>query len=121
MVFIISTMQSSNKYETKCRIIIGEIIMPISTGANTNINIRVDSEIKNKAQDVFSALGLDMTSAINIFLRQAIRINGIPFELVAEKPTARRSSPKLGCMKGKIHESEDHDWFEPFEDFKEYM
>ena len=60
--------------------------MPVSTDANSNINIRVDSEIKNKAQDVFSALGLDMTSAINIFLRQAIRKNGIPFELVADLP-----------------------------------
>ena len=95
--------------------------MPISTSANTNINIRVDSEVKNKAQDVFSALGLDMTSAINIFLRQAIRRNGIPFELVAESPTVRRSPPKLGCMKGKIRESKDHDWFEPLGDFKEYI
>jgi len=41
--------------------------MPANTGANANINIRVDSDVKNKAQDVFSALGLDMTSAINIF------------------------------------------------------
>ena len=95
--------------------------MPMSTGANANINIRVDSNVKNKAQDVFLALGLDMTSAINIFLRQAIRKNGIPFELIAEKPAARTASPKLGCMKGKIHEAKDHDWFEPLEDFKEYM
>ena len=95
--------------------------MPIGTSANTNINVRVDSEVKNKAQDVFSALGLDMTSAINIFLRQAIRKNGIPFELVAESPKVRRSPPQLGCMKGKIRESKDHDWFEPLEDFKEYM
>ena len=42
--------------------------MPVSTGANANINIRVDNEIKNKAQDLFAALGLDMTSAINICL-----------------------------------------------------
>ena len=96
--------------------------MPVSTGANANINIRVDSDVKNKAQDVFSALGLDMTSAINIFLRQAIRKNGIPFELMAEKkPTARHTPPQLGCMKGKIREAEDHDWFAPLEDFKEYM
>ena len=95
--------------------------MPVSTGANANINIRVDSDVKNKAQDLFSALGLDMTSAINIFLRQAIRKNGIPFELVAEKPAARRTPPQPGCMKGKIREAEDHDWFEPLEDFKEYM
>ena len=95
--------------------------MPMSTGANANINIRVDSNVKNKAQDVFLALGLDMTSAINIFLRQAIRKNGIPFELVAEKPTARRTLPQPGCLKGKIREADDHDWFEPLEDFEEYM
>jgi len=28
---------------------------------------------------------------------------------------------KFGCMKGKIEESSDHDWFEPLEDFREYM
>ena len=86
--------------------------------ANTNINIRVDVDVKNKAQDIFSALGLDMTSAINVFLRQAIRKNGIPFELVAEQP---RKTPKLGYMKDKMGEADDHDWFEPLEDFKEYM
>ena len=81
---------------------------------STNINIRVDSNVKNKAQHVFSALGLDITTAINIFLRQAIRKNGIPFELVTDSPAARRNPPQIGCMKGKIREAEDHDWFEPF-------
>jgi addiction module RelB/DinJ family antitoxin len=93
--------------------------MPVSKGANTNINIRVDSEVKSKAQEVFSALGLDMTSAVNIFLIQAIRKNGIPFELTAEKN--QRKTPKFGCMKGKMREADDHDWFEPLEDFEEYM
>jgi len=51
---------------------------------SSNINIRVDSEVKAKSQELFAALGLDMTSAINVFLRQAIRKNGMPFELVAE-------------------------------------
>ena len=92
--------------------------MPTSTGASANINIRVDRDIKNKAQSVFSALGLDMTSAVNIFLRQAIRKNGIPFDLVAEQP---KKTPKFGCLKDHIWEADDHDWFEPIEDFKEYM
>ena len=96
--------------------------MPVSTGADANINIRVDREVKNKAQEVFTALGLDMTSAVNIFLRQAIRKNGIPFELINDdKPQARRNPPQIGFLKGKIQESDDHDWFEPLEDFKEYM
>jgi DNA-damage-inducible protein J len=98
----------------------GDIIMPVSTGANTNINIRVDNVVKNQAQDIFSSLGMDMTTAINIFLRQAIRKNGIPFELVTEKSSPPKNR-KPGSMKGKISESADHDWFEPLEDFKEYM
>ena len=93
--------------------------MPVSTGADANINIRVDKNVKNKAQDIFAALGLDMTSAVNVFLRQAIRKNGIPFELVTEPP--QRKAPIFGCMKGKMREADDHDWFEPLDDFKEYM
>ena len=93
------------------------------TAVSTNINIRVDSEVKAKSQELFAALGLDMTSAINAFLRQAIRKNGIPFELVVEEEQSempkKRRQP--GSMKGKIWEAEDHDWFEPLEEFKEYM
>jgi DNA-damage-inducible protein J len=82
----------------------------------TNINIRVSSDIKAQAQDVFSSLGIDMTTAINIFLRQAIRQKGIPFALSAE---LAKKTPKPGCMTGKIRMAKDFD--EPLEDFKEYM
>ena len=93
--------------------------MPASTGANANINIRVDSDVKNKAQEVFAALGLDMTSAVNIFLRQAIRINGIPFELMNDK--VRSNPSQLGCIQDKVKDSDGHDCFEPLDDFKEHM
>ena len=86
--------------------------------SNSSINVRVDGDVKNQAQDVFSALGMDMSTAINIFLRQAIRKNGIPFELITDRSV---KTPKLGYLKGQILESDDHDWFEPMEDFKEYM
>ena len=84
--------------------------------ADTNINIRIDSEIKAKAQDILASLGLDMTTAINIFLRQAIRQEGIPFT-ISNEPF--KKVPKPGCMKGKIWMADDFD--EPLEDFKEYM
>ena len=91
--------------------------MPVSTGANANINIRVDGDVKNQAQDVFAALGMDMTTAINIFLRQAIRKNGIPFELTTDNP--QRKNRQFGRMKGKMWMADD--WDAPLEDFKEYM
>ena len=54
--------------------------------AASNMNIRMDSEIKAQAQELFAQFGLDMTTAINMFLRQAIRERGIPFHLKLEDP-----------------------------------
>lgn len=52
----------------------------------TNLNIKTDRSIKEQAEHVFSELGLNMTTAVNMFLRASIRENGIPFELKMEKP-----------------------------------
>ena len=41
--------------------------------SKTSMSIRLDSEVKEQAQQVFNNLGMDMTTAINIFLRQAIQ------------------------------------------------
>ena len=47
----------------------------------TNISIRMDTELKRQAEELFSDLGLNMTVAMTMFLRQAIRNQGIPFEI----------------------------------------
>ena len=54
--------------------------------ATTNLNIRTDKEIKDQAEVIFSELGLNMTTVINMFLRTTIRENGIPFNLKLEIP-----------------------------------
>ena len=46
-----------------------------------SISIRLDREVKEQAQQVFINLGMDMTTAINIFLRQAIQYQGLPFDV----------------------------------------
>ena len=56
--------------------------------ATTNLNIRTDKEIKDQADRIFSELGLNMTTAINMFLRTTIRENGIPFSLKLDMPNA---------------------------------
>ena len=53
---------------------------------STNLNIRTEKEVKEKADQIFSELGLNMTTAINIFLRTAIREHGIPFSLKLDIP-----------------------------------
>lgn len=54
--------------------------------ATTNLNIRTDKEIKEQAEQIFSDLGMNMTTAVNMFLRAVIRENGIPFDLKLEVP-----------------------------------
>lgn len=54
----------------------------------TNLNIRIDEDLKRQADAIFSELGLNMSTAINMFLRYSVRYGGIPFELRVEKPNA---------------------------------
>ncbi|XID75164.1 type II toxin-antitoxin system RelB/DinJ family antitoxin [Alkanindiges sp. WGS2144] len=83
--------------------------------SNASINIRTDAELKAKAQQTLADLGLDMTTAINIFLNQVVYRNGIPFEIT--KPP--KVTTKLGGWEDKIKLAEDFD--EPLDDFQEYM
>ena len=55
----------------------------------TNLNIRIDKDIKDQAEGIFNELGINMTTAVNIFLRTAIREHGIPFELKLDVPNEK--------------------------------
>ncbi|MCL2152573.1 MAG: type II toxin-antitoxin system RelB/DinJ family antitoxin [Oscillospiraceae bacterium] len=52
----------------------------------TNVTIRVDPDIKTDAETLFSKLGISMSGAVNLFFRQAIRLQSIPFEIKAKTP-----------------------------------
>ena len=45
------------------------------------VTIRMDSEVKKQAQAIFSEFGLDMTTAMNLYVRQVIRERAIPFRI----------------------------------------
>ncbi len=45
------------------------------------IQARVDTKLKNEASELFESLGLDMTTAIKIFLKRCLQEGGIPFEI----------------------------------------
>jgi len=90
--------------------------------ATTNINISIDCELKDKAQSVFEALGLDMSTAINLLLRKAIYQQEIPLKFSSEKSPISKKKDRgiaFGCLKGKIHVPDDFN--EPLDDFREYM
>lgn len=46
-----------------------------------NLNVRIDKDVKAAAERLFAEMGLTMTTAVNIFLRQAIHENGLPFRV----------------------------------------
>ncbi len=54
--------------------------------ATTNLNIRIDKTVKNQSEEIFNELGFNMTTAINMFLRAAVRERGIPFDLKLDVP-----------------------------------
>ena len=46
-----------------------------------NVSFRIDSDLKAQADTLFSQLGMNMTTAFNIFLRQSVREGRIPFDI----------------------------------------
>lgn len=54
--------------------------------SNTNLNVRIDKDIKKAAEEVYAELGFNMSTAINMFLRASIRKGGIPFDLKLDVP-----------------------------------
>ena len=55
-------------------------------GTTTNITIRMDSDLKAEADELFNALGMNLSTAYNIFVRQSLREGGIPFEIKLDRP-----------------------------------
>lgn len=58
--------------------------------------IRIDEDLKKQAMELFAQLGLDMSSAMNIFLRQCVLRNGLPFSV--ELPQAQYKPEVLSAM-----------------------
>ncbi len=56
---------------------------------STNITIRIDEDLKKEAEELFSDLGLSMTSAFIAFVKQSVREQGIPFTLTRNTSSAK--------------------------------
>jgi DNA-damage-inducible protein J len=52
----------------------------------TNFSVRMDSEVKYQCEELFGELGMNLTTAINVFLRQSLRVGGLPFEVKVDRP-----------------------------------
>ena len=82
----------------------------------TNINICPGGELEAAAQSILADLGLDVPTAINMFLTQVVDKKALPFDVNVK---SAKKIPKPGCMRGKIWMAEDFD--APMEEFEGYM
>jgi DNA-damage-inducible protein J len=88
-----------------------------------NINIRVDDQLKADSEYLFASLGLNMSTAINIFLRKSLNVGGLPFtvtqpvrklptlaeiDAIADDPTRKRYSSAAELLRDCL-EGEDDD------------
>lgn len=64
-------------------------------GNSTNISIRMDSELKSAAEQLYSELGMNLSTAFNIFVRQSLREGGIPFKITMDTPNRETVSAML--------------------------
>lgn len=88
----------------------------------STIQTRVDSELKTKADALFASMGLDTTTAIRLFLTQAVIQRKIPFETVApeefnEETTAAMEEARA-IAKGDIYAKRFNSFAEALEDLK---
>ncbi len=71
--------------------------------ATTNINVRVDANVKKEAKILFSELGLTMSMAITMFLKSAIRCGGIPFDVRCQSFNAETQEALAEYKEMKAH------------------
>ena len=61
----------------------------------TNFSVRMDSDIKKQCETLYNELGVNLTTAINVFLRQSLRVGGFPFDVRLEQPNKETMAAML--------------------------
>jgi len=67
-----------------------------------NLNIRVDDTLKKQAEAIFSELGINLSVATTMFLKQVVRYNGIPFELRVDPFYSAQNQARLLAAKERV-------------------
>ena len=81
---------------------------------NVNVTLRVDEDLKKQADVLFSELGLNLTTAFNIFLRQSVREQQIPFQVTKNIPNAVTLAAMDASEKGE-------DLYGPYDSISDLM
>ncbi|MDR2869645.1 MAG: type II toxin-antitoxin system RelB/DinJ family antitoxin [Deferribacteraceae bacterium] len=72
----------------------------------TNLNIEIDLELKAKADQLFNEMGMNLTTAVNVFVRQAVLEQAMPFTIHSVVPNTRigKSSQERQAAMQEIRE-----------------
>ena len=73
----------------------------------STIQVRVDDELKMKSDELFKDLGTDTTSAIRMFLTQALAVNGFPFEVRRRSANPYEALTEAELL-AKLEQSRNH-------------
>lgn len=82
----------------------------------TTIQVRVEDELKKKSDVLFKDLGTDTTTAIRIFLTQAVATNGFPFEIKRQTETNPYAPMTEKEMLAKLKKSREQGMFRDADD-----
>ena len=66
--------------------------------ASSIVQFRIDDELKNQASEVFNELGMDMSTALRIFLKKTVAERGIPFSLNVNDKNLKKENHNLGKL-----------------------
>ena len=66
-------------------------------------NISLDADLKKASQELYADLGMDLTTAVTIFLKQSLRVQGLPFIVTRENPNAETAAALNEYYEMKSH------------------
>ena len=85
--------------------------------ARTSTNISLDPQLKHDSQELFADLGIDLSTAITLFLKQSLRVQGLPFAVTRENPNAET----IAAMNEYYEMKEHPEKYKRYSSFKDAM
>ncbi|MGN1404632.1 MAG: type II toxin-antitoxin system RelB/DinJ family antitoxin [Erysipelotrichaceae bacterium] len=85
--------------------------------AKSSTNLSLDSDLKKASIELFSDLGLDLSSAVTLFLKQSLRVQGLPFAVTRVNPNAETAAAMNEYFEMKAHPEK----YKKYTSFKDVM
>ena len=83
----------------------------------TSTNISLDPQLKHDSQELFADLGIDLSTAITLFLKQSLRVQGLPFAVTRENPNVETVAAMNEYYEMKAHPEK----YKRYSSFKDAM